>query len=31
VTTDLEITSFRIGAIDASDHLPIHITVALPT
>jgi len=30
VTTDLDITSFRIGAIDASDHLPIHITVALP-
>jgi endonuclease/exonuclease/phosphatase family metal-dependent hydrolase len=30
LTPDLEIRSFRIGAIEASDHLPIHVTVALP-
>jgi len=30
LTPDLEIRSFRIGAIDASDHLPIHVTVAVP-
>jgi endonuclease/exonuclease/phosphatase family metal-dependent hydrolase len=29
LTPDLEIRSFRIGALDASDHLPIHVTVAL--
>ncbi|MGH2660783.1 MAG: hypothetical protein ACRDHS_14270 [Actinomycetota bacterium] len=28
LTTDLHIRSFRIGTIDASDHLPIHVTVA---
>ncbi|MGH2530350.1 MAG: endonuclease/exonuclease/phosphatase family protein [Actinomycetota bacterium] len=28
LTTDLQIRSFRIGTIDASDHLPIHVTVA---
>jgi endonuclease/exonuclease/phosphatase family metal-dependent hydrolase len=29
LTADLDIRSFRIGTIDASDHLPIHVTVAL--
>ena len=28
LTPDLQIRSFRIGTIDASDHLPIHVTVA---
>jgi endonuclease/exonuclease/phosphatase family metal-dependent hydrolase len=29
LTTDLEIRQFRIGTLDASDHLPIHVTVTL--
>jgi endonuclease/exonuclease/phosphatase family metal-dependent hydrolase len=30
VTSDVEILGFRIGTVVASDHLPVHVQIALP-